>query len=389
MPARRILILSSSTGGGHDMRAEALKQWLLRLCGSDIMVFRWQALEESSSLDRFGVTLYNWIQKYQPRAHHLYFNFLEIAGLHKNAQRLRGRARLASYIRETAPDIVVSTHAHLNHGYFEAIRRAIRPKKVRCLTYCGELHGGYGFSRHWVNPQADGFIAAVPACADAARSLGMPVSRIHTGGFLLDPSFYEAEESASADLFADSSMGTNKALGDDTQSLPRPRILLGTGANGANNHAALLRQLPQLKTPISVIALCGRNEKAIAPLKTMPLKPHDLLSLGYRKDMARILRQVDLAFIRPGTGTTSECIRTGCPVLFNGIGGLMPQEGITVRFLESMGLDPIVVRHPKDFIPALKTLLSSANAALKRQRDSFREINAGLSPAGIVEEILR
>lgn len=124
-------------------------------------------------------------------------------------------------------------------------------------------------------------------------------------------------------------------------------------------------------------------------LKSMEFGKHRLLPLGYRKDMARLLRGVDLAFIRPGTGTTSECLRTGCPILFNGIGGLMPQEGITVRYLHSLGLEPAVVRHPRDFAPALENLLDPSNDALTRQRDCFRQINAELSPAAIVEEVLR
>lgn len=356
------------------MRADALAQWIHQLRGEAILVRRWQALEESSALDRFGVQLYNWIQKHLPRAHHLYFNFLEGAALHKSAARLRGRTRLATAVREFSPDVVVSTHAHLNHGYFDAIRQALQPKPVRCLTYCGELHGGYGFSRHWVNPQADGFIAAVPACAEAARALGMPESRIVTGGFLLNPAFYDEKASAPDDELA---------------ALTPPRILLGTGANGANNHPALLRHMTNISQPVTVVALCGRNAKALTALKSPDCHPHRLHPLGYRKDMARLLCSVDLAFIRPGTGTTSECIRLGCPILFNGIGGLMPQEGITLRYLRSLGLEPTVVRHPREFAPALEKLLDPSNDALTRQRDCFRKINADLSPAAIVEEVLR
>lgn len=371
------------------MRADALARWLEKLHGPEVEIRRWQALEESSSLDRFGVQLYNWIQKHLPRAHHLYFNFLEGAALHKSAGRLRGYARLAAAVREFSPHVVVSTHAHLNHGYFEAIRQALHPEPVRCLTYCGELHGGYGFSRHWVNPQADGFIAAVPACAEAALALGMPESRIVTGGFLLDPSFYDEEDHAPDDSPARFNEEESVKHDDPLTALPHPRILLGTGANGANNHASLLRHLRNLSLPITVVALCGRNAKAMAALKSIEFGKHRLLPLGYREDMARLLRGVDLAFIRPGTGTTSECLRAGCPILFNGIGGLMPQEGITVRYLHSLDLDPALVRHPREFAPALEKLLDPSNDAMTRQRNCFRQINADLSPTAIVEEVLR
>ena len=68
-----LLILSSSTGGGHDMRAFALKEWWTSK-GYDAEVFH--PLEQTSSLYRFGTNLYNFIQKRVPWCHSLYFKFL-------------------------------------------------------------------------------------------------------------------------------------------------------------------------------------------------------------------------------------------------------------------------------------------------------------------------
>ncbi|NBB80127.1 MAG: UDP-N-acetylglucosamine--LPS N-acetylglucosamine transferase [Verrucomicrobia bacterium] len=385
MTARRLLILSSSTGSGHDMRAAALVQWVERLRGSEVGTRRYQALEESSTLDRFGVNLYNWIQRHCPWAHHIYFNFLEIAGLHRKVSHLRGKERLLAVIHDFRPDVVVSTHAHLNHAYFEAIRRAMQPDPPRCLTYCGELHGSYGFSRHWVNPQADGFIAAVPSCAEAALARGMPKERVHLGGFLLKPAFYLKPDQATEtpphpSLFE--SLPADRPEG--------PLVLLGTGANGANNHLAILRSLDELKKPVTVIALCGRNAAVQAQLKNLACPPHTVVPLGYRDDMHDLLRAVDLAFIRPGTGSTCECIQSGCPILFNGIGGVMPQERITVHYMRTLGLEPQVVRRPAQFASALEKLLfqKEAKSMLGGQKEAFRHVNRGLTPAGIVAEVL-
>ena len=55
-----LLILSSSTGGGHDMRAFALKEWWINR-GYAAEVFH--PLEQTSALYRFGANLYNFIQK--------------------------------------------------------------------------------------------------------------------------------------------------------------------------------------------------------------------------------------------------------------------------------------------------------------------------------------
>ena len=50
------------------------------------------------------------------------------------------------------------------------------------------------------------------------------------------------------------------------------------------------------------------------------------------------MQLADAVVARPGTGTTSEGIMSGCPVIFNGLGGVMPQEWITVKYARRHGI---------------------------------------------------
>ena len=104
--------------------------------------------------------------------------------------------RFRAILDHVRPQVILSTHGSLNHGFFDLAREHLGVENVRCVTYCGELFGRYGFSRHWVNPQADLFIGAVPETCAMARSLGMPAERTLVGGFLLNPSFYRKTLSA-------------------------------------------------------------------------------------------------------------------------------------------------------------------------------------------------
>jgi processive 1,2-diacylglycerol beta-glucosyltransferase len=184
----RWLVLTSATGTGHNMRADSLRQWAARVYGNAVEVRVHQTLETTHRLYRFGVELYNVIQRRCPRLHHLYFNYLELAGMHRHGPRILGRDTFSRLVTEWRPDRVISVHAHTNHGFFDLARTA--HPAARCVTYCGELAGGYGFSRHWANPRADGFIGATPEVCAAARAVGTPPERIFEGGFLLRPPFY-------------------------------------------------------------------------------------------------------------------------------------------------------------------------------------------------------
>ena len=333
----KILILSSSTGGGHDMRAQALEAWIERECastGMPIHARRIQTLESTSPLYAFGVKLYNWIQRNAPRLHHIYFGYLELAEMHRYADAIIGGDRFAKKIHQANPDLVLSTHAHLNHGYFELCRRNASAGMVRpppCVTYCGELAGGYGFSRHWVNPRSDLFIGAVHETCEQAADLGMPKERNNVGGFLLKPDFYQPKtphEKAKEAL-----------AGRWNLDVKKPIVLLATGANSAGNHLECLKSLYEQKSNIQVLALCANHSKTLHHIQqwadTHPSMP--VVAIPRTEEMAFFMDGVDMLFARPGTGTTSEAVMRTCPILFNTIGGIMPQEVPTIRYAHQHG----------------------------------------------------
>lgn len=347
-----ILILSSSTGGGHDMRARSLAAWCRQQDPASTLQ-RYQALEESSRLYGFGVEIYNWIQKHWPALHHIYFNCLEIFQVSASRHALLGKAKFEQRLKEIRPDLIVSVHAHTNHAFRE-VAKAVLPR-VRFVTYCGEMHGGYGFSKHWVDKGADAFIGATPEICEAARALGMDASKIHYGGFMLQPNFYQ--QPLSPEERADR---RTRAYQLDPEKFT---LLLSTGANGALNHADLLTALDRAQMDLQVLALCGRNESAKAEIERLsgPFSKLSVRTLGYEEDMFPLMQCVDGIVARPGTGTTSEAIMAACPIYLNAMGGIMPQEWITVKYLRAKGLAAPLIRKPQDLICALEPRLQSSN----------------------------
>jgi len=336
----KLLVLTSSTGGGHDMRARSLKAWAehpsAAELGIDVEIF--QTLESLDGLYKFGVETYNWIQLHAPWLHHVYFNFLEVASMHRKASAIKGRERFEEELKRVQPDVIVSTHAHLNHGFFALAKDILGADRVKCVTYCGELFGGYGFSKHWVNPGSDGFFGAVPETCEWAKELGMPDARNHVGGFMLNPGFWSdtlSEEEQTAWIEEKLGLNPGKFI-----------LVLATGANSANNHLDLLDALAKQRVHPQVVALCGRNEEALKSVEAwgqahpdIPVKP-----MPYFTEMFNLLQCSSAVVARPGTGTTSESILAGCPIIFNGLGGIMPQEWITVKFMRSHGIDRVMSR---------------------------------------------
>ena len=312
------------------MRAQALQAWAKKMGGFETHIH--QTLEGTHPLYHFGVHLYNFIQKKLPLAHHLYFNYLELVPHFENPGQIHGRKKFQKVLREQRPDIVLSTHAHLNHGFFQIAKETFRKRLPLTVTYCGELHGTYGFSRRWVNPKADHFLGAVPETCKAAHRLGMPPERNHCAGFLLRPQFYKTPLDGKERQSYLQSFGLNP---------DKTTLILGTGANSANNHLPFLKAIQQSGLPnLQIVALCGKSERLYQNLHAFSQrhKSSKILRLPYLDKPANLFQSADALLCRPGTGLTSEAILCGIPILHNTLGGTMPQEAITLAYCRKHGL---------------------------------------------------
>ena len=367
MKILRILILSSSTGGGHDMRARSLKQWCEKCSpAGSVEITQHQVLEDSSVLYRFGVGIYNWIQRHWPLLHHLYFNCLELFHVSASPRFLLGKENYKKLLRQTQPNIIVSVHAHTNHA-FRMIAQETLPG-VRFVTYCGEMSGGYGFSRHWADPGADAFIGATPEICQAVIARKIPAKKVYYKGFLLHPNFYL--EGKDYEL-------KSKALARNLDLNPGLfTLLLSTGSNGAVNHIAFLKNLERSELKLQVVALCGHNHTAKSAIEKLSegFRFLTVCALGQQDDMRSLMSLSDAVVARPGTGTTSESILAGCPILFNTLGGIMPQECITLRYMRARGIKAPLIRRPSELSTLIRPLVESQSNRVRARQviDSLR-----------------
>ena len=139
----RILIFTSSGGTAHDAAAYALKAWIQRWDPQG-EVWVEHVLENASPVTRGGVELYNWIQRHAPWLHKLYWRLVEFEDLWKPGTLSFGRNYVIALLLRLKPDLLISTHPHINRGHFDLAQRLL--PGLRCITCCTELDGGFGFS---------------------------------------------------------------------------------------------------------------------------------------------------------------------------------------------------------------------------------------------------
>jgi processive 1,2-diacylglycerol beta-glucosyltransferase len=324
MAQHRVLVLTSSTGSGHDMRARAFTEWVRISYPDSVEVHTEQIIENASALGRFGVWVYNTIHRFCPALHNIYFFIVE-AFIASHARSVSfGGTYYRKLLQDYRPTVILSVHDSTNRGYFEDARRLLGTE-VRCVTYCGEFSGGYGYSRNWLNPTADCFIARTGAARDYAVAKGIPADRSHVFHKFLPP---EAFTEANQIEFPEAA---REQLG---LKADRFTLFLATGGFGANHHLDFLKALLPLAGQVQVIVVCGRNQQVFERLSRWKEgNPQlDLYIEGYSTRIADFMQISHAIVTRGGANTTMEALHFGCPLLYNAMGGLMPQERCTVRY---------------------------------------------------------
>ena len=325
----RILVLTSSTGAGHDARAQAFAEWCFELYRHDVEVRIEQMLEKSSGFFRMGVNFYNWIQKKSPWLHKGFFLFVELLSFLNKRSVSFGRAYYETVLREYQPHLVFSVHDCLNRGYFQLARKILGPANVRCATYCGEFSGGFGYSVNWVEPSADLYVSRTATARDYAVNLGMPRERTRVRGHMMQPRHHtEVLKAEVRTAFIEEKLELRSDLFT---------VFLATGGNGANNHLDLLPKLLPYADRLQAVVICGRNREAYNQLVHWRAEHPSLNCFvdGFSEEVHLLMQVSDAIVTRGGTTTCAKALHFRCPIIFNAIGGIMPQEELTVKYFRN------------------------------------------------------
>jgi processive 1,2-diacylglycerol beta-glucosyltransferase len=376
----RILILTSSTGAGHDTRAQAFAEWCYELYRHDVDVRIEQMLERSSTVYRLGVSFYNWIQKKSPWVHKAFFLLVEVVGFLNQRSVTLGRGYYEKVLREYQPHLVFSVHDCLNRGYFQLARRILGRDKVRCATYCGEFSGGFGYSANWVEPTADLYISRTATARDYAVKLGMPPGRTRVRGHLMRPRQHVGFMDAAERI---------RYLAEDLELRPDFfTVFLATGGNGANNHLQLLEMLLPHAAYLQVIVICGKNRSVYNEVLHWRTEHRNLNCFldGFSEEVHLLMQVSDVIVTRGGTTSCAKALHFGCPVLFNALGGVMPQEALTVKFFSrAAGVE--LVREPADFRRIIDGWMANRDE-YRRLRENFLKLRYDDDPTLVITELV-
>ncbi|MDB6093841.1 MAG: hypothetical protein JWM32_1403 [Verrucomicrobia bacterium] len=376
----RILVLTSSTGGGHDARAEAFAEWCFQLYRHDVDVRIEQMLEKSSVVNRTGVNFYNRIQRAAPWVHIWFYTIVEVLSYLNRSRVTFGAGYYEKVVRDYRPHLVFSVHDCLNRGYFQLSRKLLGPARVRCATYCGEFSGGWGYSRNWIEPSVDLYISRTPTARDFAVSKGISAEKVRVRGSLMTPRAHlEVIAPKDAGAYREKKLGLRPDLFT---------VFLATGGNGANNHLDLLPALVKHADRVQAIIICGKNKDTYNELVHWRANHPEFNCFveGYSEIVHLLMQVSDAIVTRGGTTTCAKALHFQCPIVFNAFGGIMPQEELTWKFFHN-GAGSEKVESGEDFAEIMDRWMGDPGTYAKT-KDQFLKLRYVEDPTVVIEELV-
>ncbi len=299
-----LLILSCSGGAGHLRAAEALHRTALagdlpiRSEHHDVLDFTspaFKRLYAGSYLSMVNSAPELWGYLYHRAERTSYRKDLAISLFDRLMYR-----RYVREIRTRRPDALVCTHFLPFISISPFLREMGIP--VYAVTTDFDIH------QLWVDPAVTRYSVFHDESRWQLRSKGIPEERIGVHGIPVMPEFLALPSTAAA----------RSRLRIPASALT---VLVLSGGFGVGRIDSIVSEI--LRTlgsfpnrQATVLAVCGRNDKATARVAALPVPPNVILRpFGFVDNIPELMAASDLLVSKSGGLTSSEALASGLPML--------------------------------------------------------------------------
>ncbi len=364
---RPAMVLSAAAGAGHVRSAEAL---VVAFQAQGVPATHVEVLERTNPLfKRLYSNLYIELVNRQPQVLGYLYHALDRPWQMQKRRLALDRLNtgpLVKLLRQARPSLVVCTHFLPAEVLVYLRRKGILDMPVGIVVTDFDAHA------MWLYRDVDWYFVACEETKVHLAALGIPADTIHVTGIPIDPGFAAAKPKRETRL----SLGMDPDL---------TMLLVSAGGFGAGPVESLVRALHDVRSPVQLAVICGKNAPLARRLEDFQGAKHPMKVIGYTKEMDRWMAAADLLVGKAGGLTSSEALASGLIlVIVNPIPG--QEERNSDHFLE----EGVAIRCNN--LPALAykidTLLADAER-LARMRKAVARLARPHAASEIVSIITR
>src|SRR5438128_11655756 len=238
---RKLLILSSDTGEGHNSAAAAVEN-AAQSAGFATSIRK--PVEESTKVNRWLAGFDNTLLTHRPPWMGWYFWMIDTARPNeRDCFYSRVRRYIGRFIDSENPDIVLSVHPMLNHF----LQRFIKEERLEIACYTLVTDPFPPVWRGWTSPYVDRYFVPTDEALQALAASGIPAWRIERVPMPVRPRFAPATMTEIQELRA--------TLKLDSASI----ILINGGARGGGPLLKIYQTIRKAESNSNILVVCGKN----------------------------------------------------------------------------------------------------------------------------------
>ena len=339
---KKILILMSKTGNGHNKIAETLKETIEELYPKDYKIKIVDVFENYSNLVlKKTVTPYEKLVKYTPTLYALGFYTTDnkpTTNIIEHLMATQTHKKLEKLIYTYKPDLVISTHPMVNRITSRILKRSHTPFVILITDV-------YNVHQFWFDRKATLHIAPNKYIENQCIKKGM----LNVVTYPIPVSKKFEEKVKKSDIYKKYDLDPKKLT-----------ILITSGGNATVKSSKVIQELDDLYNKYQIIVVNGRNEKEKERIAQLDTKIK-FVNLGFVDNMHELMSIADLILTKAGAVTMQEIFtKRKVAIIIEHIKG---HETENLKFIRKENLAII----PKDDIA--KEILK-----ILRNKDKIQEI---------------
>lgn len=399
---KKVLIMSASTGGGHNRAARAIKEELTNK-SIDGITIDCEIIDSlkivNGTMDKLISRGYEKSAKYTPKAWGGVYKLTESNLISRNEFKDNSLTSLISrklkkLIEVKKPDLIIGTHPFPMIALSTLKKHSQLSKNNELSTFTESFHKYYqnldipplitvltDYTTHsaYIQNEIDYYIAGHEYVKELLIEDGIEAEKIKPYGIPVEKSFLtnRSRETVLSELNLDPNKFT---------------VLLMGGSFGAGSIKDTLSELISIDRDFQIIVITGRN-KSLKEKLEKNLMSHEqsidknICVLGFTDKMNDLLSAVDILVSKPGGLTTTESLLKEVPMI---VPYFIPgQEEENLDFLSNCGAS---LRTSKKYTLSiiLKVLIDNPDRIemTKENIRSIKKLNASQDIAKLAFDIL-
>ncbi|HCX64925.1 MAG TPA: hypothetical protein DHN33_06915 [Eubacteriaceae bacterium] len=297
----KALVLTASTGGGHNIAAASVKE-LFQMENFDCIVadgFQETNLCVNGILSKG----YDEIVRICPRLYGALYHIANVRVINTLVSAFLTKVvteKMNQLIEKNDPDLIITTHPLLT-GVVGRIK-----KKSGWKIPVVSVVTDYRIHRSYINNAIDGYIVGSEYTKTTMMEKGVQAQKVFPYGIPVRQAFINVPKSKKANKCSNSWKGEFFS------------VLVMAGSMGVGDVEQVLDALAGQPMKLSVSVVCGNNKKLKDKCEKWKEKQdsnHEFFVLGFVDEIAKQMAAADLLVSKPGGLTTTEAMTVHLPMI--------------------------------------------------------------------------